>query len=294
MDVEKVPNSRWKLNCYICNHKMGACIQCGNKACYQAFHVTCARKARLFLKMKNNDGRLSILDGNTPLKAFCDKHCPPDHAQENDVANALVEAQKYYKKHMKRIKWAENPTEAQALAAAQSQAATDNQGDESQLIGQNLADSTNGTQPTCKLASGAPVIPKVVYDLIEGSLQRFGIQKRKEWVADACRYWTLKRDYRRGAPLIKRFQMQENFSSSGITRRNYPAMGPSGRVRLERRVEFADTLTNEMEKILEMSLSIMEREKQKLDAALLDVDIMDTTYFPVAKLLTPIIQDAKR
>src|ERR1700693_5182491 len=42
MDVEKVPRNRWKLNCYICNQKMGACIQCGNKACFQAFHVTCA------------------------------------------------------------------------------------------------------------------------------------------------------------------------------------------------------------------------------------------------------------
>lgn len=52
-DVEKVPKSRWKLHCYICNQKMGACIQCGNKNCYQAFHVTCARKAKLFLKMKS-------------------------------------------------------------------------------------------------------------------------------------------------------------------------------------------------------------------------------------------------
>ncbi len=98
MDVEKVPKNRWKLSCYICNQKMGACIQCGNKSCYQAFHVTCARRAKLYLKMKNSHGALAVLDGSTLLKAFCDKHCPPEHAKENGVHAATRAAKKFYRR----------------------------------------------------------------------------------------------------------------------------------------------------------------------------------------------------
>src|SRR3569833_4681015 len=71
MEVEKVPRNRWKLTCYICQQRMGACIQCGNKACYQAFHVTCARRARLYLKMKNSQGALAVLDGFLFFFVFC-------------------------------------------------------------------------------------------------------------------------------------------------------------------------------------------------------------------------------
>src|ERR1700728_3270375 len=108
MDVEKVPKTRWKLTCYLCNQRMGACIQCGNKACYQAFHVTCARRARLFLKMKNSHGTLAVLDGTTVLKAFCDKHCPSDYTKENDVARATREARIFYKKTMRGRMWADS------------------------------------------------------------------------------------------------------------------------------------------------------------------------------------------
>jgi len=117
MDVEKVPKTRWKLTCYLCNQRMGACIQCGNKACYQAFHVTCARRARLFLKMKNGHGTLAVLDGTTTLKAFCDKHCPSDYAKENDVAGATRQAMRFYKKTMRGRLWAESQENALDLAA---------------------------------------------------------------------------------------------------------------------------------------------------------------------------------
>ncbi|KAI8984752.1 hypothetical protein BDF20DRAFT_407260 [Mycotypha africana] len=53
-NVDKIPKSRWKLTCYICKKEKGksACIQCDNKHCFTAFHVTCARWARLCMKMK--------------------------------------------------------------------------------------------------------------------------------------------------------------------------------------------------------------------------------------------------
>ncbi|KAH7360466.1 PHD-finger domain-containing protein [Rhexocercosporidium sp. MPI-PUGE-AT-0058] len=299
MEVEKVPKTRWKLTCYLCNQRMGACIQCGNKSCYQAFHVTCARRARLFLKMKNNHGTLAVLDGTTILKAFCDKHCPSDYAKENDVARATREARNFYKRTMRGRLWADSQASALAMAATHRHAITEHQPDESQLTGAKvaltLADSKKkGNQPqkpVWKLPSGAPVIPKYSFDIVERSLSRFNIHKRKEYTADACRYWTLKREARRGAALLKRLQLQmETFSSMEITRRNFAGMGPAGRTRLNRRIEFAQTLIQDLEKLKSLSEDIVLREVEKFQAVALEEDLVDSVYFPVARMLPKILE----
>ncbi|KAK7965049.1 hypothetical protein PG988_010053 [Apiospora saccharicola] len=299
MDVDKVPKSRWKLTCYICSQQMGACIQCGNKACYQAFHVTCARRAKLFLRMKNSSGALDVLDGSTNLKALCDKHCPSEYAKENDVSHATKRAKKFYKRAMKDRIWANSQASAMAIAATHRQALTEHPADESQMTGAKLSavmgDQKKGQAGKFiwKLPSGAPVIPQAVFDIVESSLQRFNFLKRREFVGDACRYWTLKREMRRGAALLKRLQLQmETFSSMELTRRNFAAMGPSGKARLSRRIEFAETLITDLEQLQAMSQQVVERERLKLEAAELEQDFVDTCYFPIHKALPPIVEKA--
>ncbi|KAB5558597.1 hypothetical protein GE09DRAFT_1221697 [Coniochaeta sp. 2T2.1] len=300
MEVEKVPKNRWRLSCYICNQRMGACIQCSNKNCYQAFHVTCARRGRLYLKMKNSQGALAFLDGNTQLKAFCDAHCPPDYSKENEVAQATREAKKFYKRTMKGRIWADSQASAVQLAATHRHAITEHPPDESQMTGAKVTavlayDKKKGqpAKPIWKLPSGAPIIPQAVFDAVENSLQRFMIQKRKEFVADACRYWTLKREARRGAALLKRLQLQmETFSSMELTRRNFAAMGPSGKARLTRRIEFAEQLVKDLEQLQALSEDVVKREVAKLESAEMEKDFVDTVYFPVYTLLVPVIEKA--
>ncbi|KAH8673896.1 hypothetical protein BX600DRAFT_378637 [Xylariales sp. PMI_506] len=299
MDVDKVPKSRWKLTCYICNQQMGACIQCGNKSCYQAFHVTCARRAKLFLRMKNSSGALDVLDDSTNLKALCDKHCPSEYAKENNVSRATKRAKKFYKKTMRDRIWANTQASAMALAATHRNAITEHPPDESQMTGAKLSavlgDQKKGQsgKPIWKLPSGAPVIPQAVFDSVDSSLQRFTFLKRREFVSDACRYWTLKREMRRGAALLKRLQLQmETFSSMELTRRNFAAMGPSGKARLARRIEFAETLIKDLEQLQSMSQEVVERERNKLEAAELEQDFVDTCYFPVHKFLPAVIERA--
>lgn len=301
MDVEKVPRNRWNLQCYICQQKMGACIQCGNTRCYEAFHVTCARRARLFLKMKNDHGTLAVIDGSTVLKAFCDQHGPEDYSQENNVAEAIKEAKSFYARTMRGRLWANSQASATALAATHRHAVTEHQSNESQLTGAKInsmsaSDKKKGNQPqkpVWKLPSGAPVIPQYVFNNVEKSLQRFNIHKRKEYAADACKYWTLKREARRGAALLKRLQLQmETFSSMEITRRNWAGMGQDGRPRLARRIEFAQALLQDLEKLKSLSGDVLARENEKLKAIDLEEDLVDTIYFPVAKLLPPIVDKA--
>jgi len=300
MDVEKVPKTRWKLNCYICNQKMGACIQCGNKSCYQAFHVTCARRARLFLKMKNSQGALAVLDGAMVLKAFCDKHCPPDYTKENAVVEATRAARKFYKRVMKGRIWADNQAAANALAATHRHAITEHPPNESEMTGAKVTAMLGGDRKkgqagkaVWKLPSGAPVIPQAVFDVVESSLSRFNFRKRKEFVSEACRYWTLKREARRGAALLKRLQLQmETFSSMELTIRNFASMGPSGKARLQRRIDFAETLIKDLEQLKTLSADLVARELSKLEAAELEQDFVDTCYFPVARLLPPVVEKA--
>lgn len=304
MDVEKVPKTRWKLNCYICRQRMGACIQCSNKNCYQAFHVTCARRSHLYLKMKTSHGALAVLDGTMVLKAFCHNHCPPDYTIENNVHQATRAAKKFYKRNMRGRIWAENQAMANVLAAQHRVALAEHPANESQATGAKnsamLGDGAQGADGQAplpknlwKLPSGAPIIPQAVYDVVEASIQRFSFRKRKDFLGEACRYWTLKREARRGAALLKRLQLQmEAFSSMELTRRDFASMGPNGRTRLARRIEFAENVLHDLEQLKELSEDVVRREQIRVDAAELEHDFVDECYFPVAKLLAPAMEKA--
>ena len=69
--IKEIPAARWKLTCYICRKRMGACIQCSKPNCYVAFHVTCAQQANLYMKLEATKG------GEVKKTAYCDTHTPP-------------------------------------------------------------------------------------------------------------------------------------------------------------------------------------------------------------------------
>lgn len=297
MDVEKVPKQRWKLNCYICRQKMGACIQCGNKNCFVAFHVTCARRAKLFLKMKSTHGGPASMDASV-LKAYCDKHVPADWRRENDVETATADAIEYYQYTMRGRRWADSQQAALNFAAAHSQEPPPvDVADDGENASTKDANKRRRNQPpktVWKLPSGAPVIPQALYNSVESSLQRFMIRKRKEYAAEACKYWTLKRESRRGAALLKRLQLQmETFSSMEITRRNFVGMGAAGRIRLQRRISFAEQLLQDVDRLRSLCDDTRKREEEKLRDVYLLKDITDTVYFPIAPLLWPILEKAQ-
>ena len=300
MDVEKVPKQRWKLTCYICHQKMGACIQCGNKNCFIAFHVTCARRAKLFLKMKSTHGGPASLDASV-LKALCHKHVPPDWRKENDVDAATADAMAFYRYAMRGRLWADSQQAALTMSATYN-ADTSHQDPSGEktpkinlIVNPNKRKRNQPTKTVWRLPSGAPVIPHAVYNSVENSLTRFGIRKRKEYAAEACKYWTLKREARRGASLLKRLQLQmETFTSMEITRRNFAGMGAAGRTRLQRRIDFADQLSQDLEVLKQLCQSIKDREREKLKDAEILRSIVDTIYFPITPLLLPILDKAQR
>ena len=92
---------------------------------------------------------------------------------------------------------------------------------------------------------------------------------------------------------MKRLQLQmDTFSSMEITRRDYVSMGAVGRGRLERRIQFAELLLDDMQKLHQLTEMVKERERQKLEDALLLKSVVDTLYFPIPPLIWPILQKA--
>jgi len=43
VDTGNIPNSRWKLNCFICKKKGGACLQCSVSVCYKGISFLASR-----------------------------------------------------------------------------------------------------------------------------------------------------------------------------------------------------------------------------------------------------------
>ena len=295
-DVDKVPKSRWKLKCYICNQMMGACIQCGNKACYQAFHVSCARRAKLFLRMKTPHQQ--GID-QTALKAFCDKHVPPEWRRTHDTDAAIVEAKQWYRHRFRDKKWADSQSIALEMGAPPP-ADGGLSGDTGEVtdtitVANQKRKRNQPAKLSWRLASGAPVVPAVVFATVETSLTRFTIRKRKEFVEKACKYWTLKREARRGAALLKRLQLQlESFNSMEITRRNFTGMGAAGRPRLLRRIEFAEMLQKDMGYLKNLTSLTRQKEELRLEELHELRVLLDTVYFPIPPLLWPILQRAQK
>ncbi|KAB8229368.1 putative PHD finger domain protein [Aspergillus alliaceus] len=300
-DVEKVPRSRWKLHCYICRQRMGASIQCSNKNCFVAFHVTCARRAQLYLKMKSGHGSPAVMDTHL-LKAFCDKHVPLEWRREHGTDAATVEAMEYYRNTMLGRRWGDS--QAAALALEPSHPLGCEHGDEdlqrthtpriTLTVGGNKRKRPTVPKTIWKLPSGAPVVPHVVLNSVAASLQRFGVRQRKQYAEDACKYWTLKREARRGAALLKRLQLQlETFSSMEMTRRDYVAMGAAGGKRLQRRIEFGERLYHDLDRLRMLCDEVKKREREKLKDAETLRTIVDTVYFPIFPLLWPIYEKAQ-
>lgn len=301
--VVDVPPDRWRLNCYLCNQKMGACIQCGSRQCYQAFHVTCARRAKLYLKMKSSHGAAATLDASV-LKAYCDKHVPAEWRAEHDVDAATIDAKAYYRREMKGRQWANSRQSALTIGSSQlpqSEEALEEIKNEDEA---QQAAATPGQRKKraeiqkriWRLPSGAPIVPETVCKAVEQALMKFNpLPKRKEFVAEACKYWTLKREARRGAALLKRLQLQmESFSTAEIARRDFAALGPSGGPKLERRIAFARQIEEEMIRVQEICEDLMQREDVKLREVESLQACVDTVYFPLMPLLRPILDRAKQ
>ncbi|KAI8988096.1 hypothetical protein BDF20DRAFT_832975 [Mycotypha africana] len=238
-DVDKIPKSRWKLTCSICRIKQGACIQCDNRHCFTAFHVTCAKSAKLCMRIHTHANQTE----GVLLKAYCEKHTPKDYLLSNredgdqeagcedqilhETEDEIVEKTGYSGlQDNNQQRMIHKPTTTYAFGrrngtgrgSNQKVTAYDRSNNRKQLEQQTSIERDTTEITHNKLirafqqhySRGVPVAPDFILDKINNleCVRSSGIRRRPQVVTDIAHYWSLKRETRKGAPLLKRLQVE--------------------------------------------------------------------------------------
>ncbi|XP_066480869.1 bromodomain and PHD finger-containing protein 3 isoform X6 [Tiliqua scincoides] len=177
--IENIPPARWKLTCYICKQKgMGAAIQCHKVNCYTAFHVTCAQRAGLFMKIEPM--RETSLNGTTftvRKTAYCEAHSPPGTVKKGHTAT-FCEGEEEISK---------NEAEGDSTLKNKSKV----------KLKQKVKKESCASVPLLMVTQ----IPSYRLNKICSGLT---FQRKNQFMQRLHNYWLLKRQSRNGVPLIRR------------------------------------------------------------------------------------------
>lgn len=279
--VRDVPRSRWKLHCYICKQRMGACIQCARGTCVQAFHVTCARRAGLQMEMAH--GVQGAIFDPSSVQAYCHNHGGDESTIDRIKALRKWFAERYDGKGRRKavVELAESEVGSPMRETMSQTPQPDTPGMlEDDFPTPSEADVAVATEtyPTWKTPAGTPLLPKLIIDRICEALGPFSISHCRKFVTMVARYWALKREFKRGAALIKRLN---------IALENSQAVASTQLESLEdRQKRYKDTvgMITELEKIKERVKIVAERESLKLDYLKLQGELLRTLLLPVTAL----------
>ncbi|KAG6825753.1 hypothetical protein H0H92_002556 [Tricholoma furcatifolium] len=138
-----------------------------------------------------------------------------------------------------------------------------------------LAKSARAYAKSYKL--GPPLVPAVIVNRIDIYIARIKISKRIPTLQMMCRYWSLKREARRGAPLLKRLHLEPWTAGSG------------GKAQTEEeklmKLDQLNHLMYDLERLERLTAMTKKREKWKLAQARAIYDILDNSIFVHEKLL---------
>lgn len=223
--IENITPARWKLTCYICKQKnVGACIQCHRNNCYAAFHVTCAQQAGLHMRMDTVRTGNETQPITVQKTAYCDAHTP-----------------------------------CSSLDGQQG-----NRSDSEKAREENRNKMKQARKMLAKKRTSVPIIliPTIPTEKIQEIATLVHIQKKTLFLQRLVAYWTLKRQYRNGVPLLRRLQSQGQANSCINGIRN-GIEGTPDTTELYQQLKYWQSLRQDLERARLLCELVRKREKLK-------------------------------
>ncbi|KAI8846460.1 PHD-like zinc-binding domain-containing protein [Chytridium lagenaria] len=258
--IEAIPESRWKLQCYICKKRKGACIQCSSKNCYVAYHVTCARKVKLFMKMRVHSG----VNDEVSMRSFCDRI--KEHRDKVDMeAEIIAFRQAMDSKSKASVEPVSGDDEDDSTATGNGRKRSfkkirrsnvrrivDSEDDEPEI---SSSASRSARAHQSHYAPQIPVVPYAVAKKIAGTIKRS----------------------REGAPLLRRLHLEPWTATASATKEdeNFRAM----------RNEILIYVRKDLERVRMLAELVKKREKEKLKRYQIQVQYLDFILNPVTNIL---------
>ncbi|XP_033485386.1 bromodomain and PHD finger-containing protein 3 isoform X1 [Epinephelus lanceolatus] len=269
--VNNIPTARWKLTCYLCKQKgRGASIQCHKANCYTAFHVTCAQRAGLFMKI--DPVRETNVNGTTfsvKKTAFCEAHSPPGQEAASDEENEGRVVGSRGRASRGRSAYTEGPTTPKKGRKGEDDAKMDKK------KGKKSTEST--AQHTASPQMTVPQIPTSRLNIIcKGIL----LQRKNQFMQRLHNYWLLKRQSRNGVALVRRLH------SSVQSQRNTEQPEVDEKVSAAREaLRYWQKLRHDLEKARLLVELIRKREKLKREQVKVHQAALELQLTPMLALL---------
>ena len=293
--MDLIPKSRWKLTCYICKQRVGACIQCSNRNCFQAYHVTCAKRAGLYMEMSK--GVQAAISNKMTLKTFCERHSPA-YWDQGEVIRGIQKTRMFLRDmkilNEQNVKLRNNQMTANRLNIFKWR--TENN---TPIAPRMFSDVLLDIMIQQKVENQLD-LPDQRNNQVKGLVMRPN-RTRAEVIAELryisdeiCRYWCLKRELKRGAPLIRKnnnllstssmlYSGSENNVDKGEGNETGYFISQASEVTDE--VEFGKVLLKDLDRMISMSQDVYLRQLLESDRNDAEFSAMGTVYFPVNRCI---------
>ncbi|XP_029809087.1 bromodomain-containing protein 1 isoform X4 [Suricata suricatta] len=261
--VRSIPPARWRLTCYLCKQKgVGACIQCHKANCYTAFHVTCAQRAGLYMKMEPVK---ELAGGATTFSvrktAYCDVHTPPGCTRRPLNIYGEVEMKNGVCRKESSVKAVRSTSKVRKKAKKAKK---------------TLSEPCAALPPVC-----APYIPPQRLNRIANQV---AIQRKKQFVERAHSYWLLKRLSRNGAPLLRRLQSSLQSQRSTQQRENDEEIQAA-----KEKLKYWQRLRHDLERARLLIELLRKREKLKREQVKVEQMALELRLAPLTVLLRSVL-----
>ncbi|XP_018556055.1 bromodomain-containing protein 1 isoform X2 [Lates calcarifer] len=265
--VGHIPPARWKLTCYLCKEKgVGACIQCHKANCYTAFHVSCAQKAGLFMKMEPIKEVTETGEPTFSVKktAYCGAHTP-----NGCVRKPLT----IYDDAKPKNGLCKKVDKGRAAGKRQSKGK------------QKKRSKSKKPEPEDESEAATPVtVPMFPAHRLQTILNQVSVQKKKAFVELVLNYWTLKRQSRNGLPLIRRLQTCLQSQKNAQPRQNEDESRA-----LKDQLKEWHRLRHDLERARLLLELIRKREKLKREEIKLQETLLEMQLTPFSILLRALL-----